>query len=49
MRLTSLRNQLLRNSVELVTARARFVDPYTLLLEDGASGLHKKITAEREL
>jgi NAD(P) transhydrogenase len=41
-----LRHQLLRNGVELINASASFVDPHVLQLEDKASGLHKRITAE---
>ncbi|HVN89155.1 MAG TPA: Si-specific NAD(P)(+) transhydrogenase [Candidatus Binataceae bacterium] len=42
-----LRNQLLRNGIELITATAGFVDPHTLLLENKTNGLHKQITAEK--
>jgi NAD(P) transhydrogenase len=41
-----LRHQLLRNGVELINASASFVDPHTLQLEDKASGVQKRITAE---
>jgi NAD(P) transhydrogenase len=41
-----LRHQLLRNGIELINASASFVDPHVLQLEDKASGLHKRITAE---
>ena len=40
-----LRHQLQRNGVELVTASASFIDPHTLLLEDKASGLLRRISA----
>jgi NAD(P) transhydrogenase len=40
-----LRHQLSRNGVELVTGSASFIDPHTLLLEDKASGLQRRITA----
>jgi NAD(P) transhydrogenase len=40
-----LRHQLQRNGIELVTASASFIDPHTLLLEDKASGLLRRISA----
>ncbi len=40
-----LRHQLLRNGVELTTAKASFVDPHVLHLEDKASGLQRRISA----
>ncbi len=40
-----LRHQLLRNGVELMTARASFVDPHVLHLEDKATGLQRKVSA----
>jgi NAD(P) transhydrogenase len=40
-----LRNQLLRNGVELTTASASFVDPHVLHLEDKPSGLQRRISA----
>jgi len=40
-----LRHQLLRNGVDLMTARASFVDPHVLHLEDKASGLQRKVSA----
>jgi NAD(P) transhydrogenase len=41
-----LRNQLLRNGVELVNASASFVDPHVLYLEDKPTGHHRRISAE---
>src|ERR1700683_1289474 len=41
-----LRNQLLRNGVELVNASASFVDPHVLHLEDKPTGHHRRISAE---
>ena len=41
-----LRHQLLRNRVELTTAGASFVDPHVLHLEDKASGLLRRISAD---
>jgi len=41
-----LRNQLLRNGVELVNASASFVDPHELHLEDKPTGHHRRISAE---
>ena len=41
-----LDHQLLRNGVELTTAGASFVDPHVLHLEDKASGLQRRISAD---
>ena len=40
-----LRHQLQRNGVELATAKASFVDPHVLHLEDQLSGLQRRISA----
>src|SRR5258708_21815250 len=40
-----LRHQLLRNGVELTTAKASFVNPHLLHLEDKLSGLQRRISA----
>jgi NAD(P) transhydrogenase len=40
-----LRDQLLRNDVELINASASFVDAHALQLEDKGSGLRRRITA----
>jgi NAD(P) transhydrogenase len=40
-----LRHQLLRNGVELTTAKASFVDRHVLHLEDKSSGLQRRISA----
>jgi NAD(P) transhydrogenase len=42
-----MRDQLLRNGVEVVNATARFVDPHTLRLERVGDGAERSITADR--
>ncbi|MGH3586832.1 MAG: Si-specific NAD(P)(+) transhydrogenase, partial [Pseudonocardia sp.] len=41
-----VRNQLLRNHVDIVGGTARFVDPHTVVVEGDARGDHNTITAE---